>query len=82
MVKRSDHVSAGMPVEDGTYENDLHPELNKPCELLGTECIFGLMAKLILDSDYKSYLSYGNATDDTIKKIWKSKKFMKYETII
>ena len=74
-IKRSDHVSAGMPVERwNTYENDLHPELNKPCELLWNRMYIWFDGKANpCDSDYKSYLSYGNATDDSIKKIWKSK---------
>lgn len=75
-IKRSDHVSAGMPVERwNTYENDLHPELNKPCELLWNRMYIWFDGKANpCDSDYKSYLSYGNANDDDIKEIWNSKK--------
>ena len=65
-----------MPVEKwNTYENDLHPELNKPCELLWNRMYIWFDGKANpCDSDYKSYLSYGNANNNTIKEIWKSKK--------
>ena len=75
-IKRSDHVSAGLPIERwNTYENDLHPELNKPCELLWNRMYIWFDGKANpCDADYKSYLSYGNAKDNSIKEIWKSKK--------
>ena len=53
-----------MPVEKwNTYENDLHPELNKPCELLWNRMYIWFDGKANpCDSDYKSYL-----------KLWKCK---------
>lgn len=73
-IKRSDHVSAGFPVERwNTYLNSPHPELNTPCQQLWDRMYVWFDGKTNpCDADYKSYLSYGNVNDNSIKNIWNS----------
>lgn len=75
-IKRSDHVTAGYPVErTNTYNNKVHPDINDPCENLWDRMYiwFDGIANPC-DADYKSYLSYGNLNHNSITEIWNSKK--------
>ena len=73
-IQRSDHVTAGFPVERwDTYNNNEHPEINDPCENLWDRMYVWFDGKVNpCDADYKSYLSYGNAKKESLKKIWNS----------
>ncbi len=75
-IKRSDHVSAGFPLERwDTYNNKIHEDINDPCENLWDRMYVWFDGKVNpCDADYKSYLSYGNAKNNSIKDIWNSKK--------
>ncbi len=75
-IKRSDHVTASFPIERwNTYENSVHPKINDPCESLWDRMYVWFDGKVNpCDADYKSYLSYGNFNNDSIKNIWSGKK--------
>ena len=77
--KFSDNVSAGDPIERwDTYFNPPHPDINSPCNAIWERMYVwwdGLCNPC--DADYKSYLSYGDASKDKIKNIWKSEKVTK-----
>lgn len=75
-IKRSDHVTAGYPLDRWhTYNNVEHPEINDPCYNLWQRMYVWYDGKVNpCDADYKSYLSYGEATTDSLKNIWMSKK--------
>ena len=67
---RSDHVTAGFPHERwNTYLNQKHPTLNTPCQDLWDRMYVWFDGKCNpCDADYKSYLSYGNINENSIKK--------------
>ena len=71
-IKRSDHVTASYPLERwNTYENKENLSVNDPCEFLWDRMYVWFDGKVNpCDADYKSYLSYGNFNDKTIKEIW------------
>ena len=71
-IKRSDHVTASYPLERwNTYENKEDPKINDPCEFLWDRMYIWFDGKVNpCDADYKSYLSYGNFKEKTIKEIW------------
>lgn len=75
-IKRSDHVTAGYPLDRwDTYNNVEHPEINDPCYNLWQRMYVWYDGKVNpCDADYKSYLSYGEATTDSLKNIWMSNK--------
>ena len=70
-IKRSDHVTASFPLERwNTYENEVHSEINDPCENLWDRMYIwfdGIVNPC--DADYKSFLSFGNVNNSTIKDI-------------
>ena len=74
-IKRSDHVSAGFPLERwNTYKNKPHPDINDSCENLWDRMYVWFDGKINpCDADYKSYLSYGDANKHSLKNIWNSK---------
>ena len=74
-IKRSDHVSAGYPLERwNTYENDILPSIKDPCEYLWDRMYIWFDGKVNpCDADYKSYLSYGNAKEFSLKELWNNK---------
>ena len=74
-IKRSDNVSAGFPIERwNTYTNNIHTKLKSPCENLWDRMYIWYDGKVNpCDSDYKSYLSYGNLNDNSIKEVWNNK---------
>jgi radical SAM protein with 4Fe4S-binding SPASM domain len=74
-IKRSDHVSASLPMERwNTYENKEHPEINDPCQYLWDRMYIWFDGKTNpCDADYKSYLSYGDVSKDSIANVWNSK---------
>lgn len=78
-IKRSDHVTAGYPLERwDTYNNKNHPEINDPCNNLWQRMYVWYDGKVNpCDADYKSYLSYGNVNNDSIANIWKDSKIVK-----
>lgn len=56
-----------------TYFNEPTPEFKKPCSLLWERMYIWYDGKVNpCDSDYKSYLSYGDVTKESIKDIWGS----------
>ncbi len=74
-IKRSDHVSAGYPIERwDTYMNAEHPDINDPCEFLWDRMYVWFDGKTNpCDADYKSLLSFGNMSSNSIKEIWNGK---------
>ena len=75
-IKRSDHVTAGFPLERwNTYENKIENDNLQPCELLWDRMYIWFDGKVNpCDADYKSILSYGNFNENSISEIWNSKK--------
>lgn len=75
-IKRSDHVTASFPLERwDTYNNDIHENINDPCENLWDRMYVWFDGKVNpCDADYKSFLSFGNLTNNTIKQTWNNKK--------
>jgi len=75
-IRRSDHVSAGYPLPRwDTYNNEIHEDINDPCEMLWDRMYVWFDGKVNpCDSDYKSYLSYGNCKTSSIREVWSSKK--------
>ncbi len=75
-IQRSDHVSIGPPLERwDTYKNNVHEHITDPCERLWDRMYIWFDGKVNpCDADYKSYLSYGDASKDTLKSIWSSQK--------
>jgi radical SAM protein with 4Fe4S-binding SPASM domain len=71
-IKRSDHVTAGFPLERwDTYKNEIHNQIKDPCENLWDRMYVWFDGKVNpCDADYKSYLSYGNVKNQSIKEIW------------
>ena len=71
-IKRSDHVTASYPLERwNTYLNKTHDDINDPCENLWDRMYVWFDGKVNpCDADYKSYLSFGNLKNNTIKEIW------------
>lgn len=74
-IKRSDHVSSGYPLERwNTYENKILPSIKDPCEYLWDRMYVWFDGKVNpCDADYKSYLSYGNAKEFSLKELWNNK---------
>ena len=59
-----------------TYNNKLNEDLLKPCRFIWERMYVWFDGKVNpCDADYKSYLSYGDVNQQTIKKIWNSKKY-------
>jgi radical SAM protein with 4Fe4S-binding SPASM domain len=81
-IKRSDHVTASFPLERwNTYKNKVHTEINDPCENLWDRMYIwfdGIVNPC--DADYKSFLSFGNVNNSTIKDIWNSNTIEKLRT--
>lgn len=71
-LKRSDHVTASFALERwNTYENTPNDDINDPCENLWDRLYVWFDGKVNpCDADYKSYLSYGNLENNSIKDIW------------
>ena len=71
-IQRSDHVSAGDPLERwDTYNNDIHENINDPCEQLWDRMYVWFDGKVNpCDADYKSKLSFGNVKENSLKNIW------------
>lgn len=62
-----------------TYINEKMDELTKPCEYWWERMYVWFDGKVNpCDADYKSYLSYGNVKENTIKDIWNSNKLKNY----
>jgi radical SAM protein with 4Fe4S-binding SPASM domain len=74
-IKSSDEVTIGDALERwDTYNNKPHPDINDPCEKLWDRMYVWFDGKVNpCDADYKSYLSYGNAKEFSIKELWNSK---------
>jgi len=74
-IKSSDEVTIGDALERwDTYNNKPHPDINDPCEKLWDRMYIWFDGKVNpCDADYKSYLSYGNVNEFSIKKLWNSK---------
>ena len=75
-IKRCDHVSASYAEERwNTYENEILPEIKDPCQFLWDRMYVWFDGKVNpCDNDYKSYLSFGNAKDFDLKKLWNNKQ--------
>lgn len=71
-IKRSDHVTSSYPFERwNTYENQVHKDINDPCENLWDRMYIWFDGKVNpCDADYKSNLSFGNIKENNIKNIW------------
>ena len=74
-IKRCDHVSAAYPLERwNTYKNEVLPDVKDPCENLWDRMYIWFDGKVNpCDADYKSYLSYGNAKEYSLKDLWNNK---------
>ena len=58
-----------------TYFNEPTPNLHEPCELLWERMYIWYDGKVNpCDADYKSYLSYGNIKNCSIKDLWHNKQ--------
>ena len=75
-MKRADQVTAGYPLERwDTYFNIPHEEINDACEYLWDRMYVWFDGKVNpCDADYKSYLSYGNFNESSIKELWNGEK--------
>ena len=75
-IKRSDHVSIALPLERwDTYKNNIHNDISDPCEKLWDRMYIWFDGKVNpCDADYKSYLSFGNVSKNTLKEVWNSEK--------
>jgi len=73
-IKRSDHVTLGKALERwDTYNNSIDEKINDPCETLWDRMYVWFDGKVNpCDADYKSYLSYGNLKENSIKEVWQS----------
>lgn len=61
-----------------TYNNNRNDELIEPCNFIWERMYIWYDGKVNpCDADYKSYLSYGNLTKNSIKDVWKSKSLEK-----
>lgn len=71
-IKRSDHVTAGFPLERwDTYNNSIHTDINDSCHNLWQRMYVWYDGKVNpCDADYKSYLSYGDFNKNSLKEIW------------
>tara|TARA_X000000950_G_scaffold204068_1_gene245645 strand:- start:1261 stop:2427 length:1167 start_codon:yes stop_codon:yes gene_type:complete len=74
-IKISDEVTIGNALERwDTYNNKIHQNINDPCENLWDRMYIWFDGKVNpCDADYKSYLSYGNVNEFSIKKLWNNK---------
>ena len=74
-IKNSDEVTIGSALERwDTYNNEIHPDINDPCENLWDRMYIWFDGKVNpCDADYKSYLSYGNVNNYSIKELWNNK---------
>ncbi len=74
-IKTSDGVTIGNALERwDTYNNDIHEDINDPCENLWDRMYIWYDGKVNpCDADYKSYLSYGNVNEYSIKELWNNK---------
>ena len=74
-IKRSDHVTASYPLERwDTYNNKPHDKITDGCEYLWDRMYVWFDGKTNpCDADYKSYLNYGDAKKNSLKKIWNDK---------
>ena len=77
-IKRSDHVTASFPIDRwNTYKNKKDIGISDPCENLWDRMYVWYDGKVNpCDADYKSYLSFGDVSSDTITNVWKSNKIM------
>ena len=78
-INRSDHVTSSYPLERwNTYSNPVHEEINDACENFWDRLYIWFDGKYNpCDADYKSYLSFGNFTNYSIKEIWNNPKIDK-----
>tara|TARA_B100001250_G_scaffold395499_1_gene400471 strand:+ start:1503 stop:2621 length:1119 start_codon:yes stop_codon:yes gene_type:complete len=61
-----------------TYNNDVLEDFLEPCRYIWERMYVWFDGKVNpCDADYKSYLSYGNVKNNTIKEIWSSKEYKK-----
>ena len=74
-IKRSDHVTASYALERwDTYSNKPHDKITDACENLWDRMYVWFDGKTNpCDADYKSYLNYGDAKKNNLKKIWNDK---------
>tara|TARA_Y100000031_G_scaffold155579_1_gene206768 strand:- start:399 stop:1565 length:1167 start_codon:yes stop_codon:yes gene_type:complete len=74
-IKNSDEVTLGDALERwDTYNNKVHPEINDQCQNLWDRMYIWFDGKVNpCDTDYKSYLSYGNVNEFSIKELWNNK---------
>ncbi len=74
-IKNSDEVTIGSALERwDTYNNEIHQDINDPCENLWDRMYIWFDGKVNpCDADYKSYLSYGNVNNYSIKELWNNK---------
>jgi len=72
----ADNVSATAAVERwDTYNNSPDPNITSPCSFLWDRMYVWFDGKCNpCDADYKSYLSYGDVSKNTIKEVWNGSK--------
>lgn len=75
-IPYADNVSSSAAVERwDTYNNSPDPKISSPCTFLWDRMYVWFDGKCNpCDADYKSYLSYGNVANETIKNIWNGDK--------
>ncbi len=65
-----------------TYNNDVMNDFLEPCSYIWERMYIWFDGKVNpCDADYKSYLSYGNVNEKTIKEIWNSKEYKNLQKI-
>ena len=81
--KISDNVSASYAVERwDTYNNSKDMDNLNPCSYLWDRMYVWFDGKCNpCDADYKSYLSYGDVSNSSIKEVWNGKKLKKHREI-
>lgn len=79
----SDNVTVADAFERwDTYNNKKSESVKSPCSYLWDRMYIWYDGKCNpCDSDYKSYLSYGNVTSSSIKEVWNGEALKKYREI-
>ena len=78
-IKFSDSVSIGDPIERWDTYNNSKKNIKSPCPKFWDRMYIWHDGKINpCDEDYKSFLSYGNVNQESIKKIWNGRQVNLY----
>ena len=74
-INYSDNVSIGDPIERWDTYNNIPDKINSACPKLWDRMYVWFDGKVNpCDADYKSYLSYGDVSKNSIKDVWNGNK--------